>query len=74
MNDLDHLLGRLDRADDGLAGGQLLGLGDEVAHDRQGDIGLEQGQAHLAQGLLDVALGQHPATGQPVENPCQPLA
>jgi hypothetical protein len=31
--------------------------GDEVAHHRQGDIGLEQGHAHLAQHLLNVALG-----------------
>ncbi|MNQ65492.1 hypothetical protein D3C85_799480 [compost metagenome] len=62
-----HQLG-LDDLHEGLAGGQALGhlgtdravldLVDEVLHYRQGDVGLEQGHAHLAQGVLDVVLGQ----------------
>jgi len=73
-HDLDHLVGGLDRADDVLAGGALLGLGDELPHHRQGDVGLQQGHAHLAQRLVDVRLRQHATAGQPVEDACQPLA
>ena len=64
IDDLDHLVGRLDRADDGLARGQVLGLADEVLDDRQGDVGLEQGDADLAQRLVDVLFGQHAATAE----------
>ena len=46
----------------------LLGLGDEVAGHRQGDVSLQQGHAHLAQGLVDVLVGQHAATAQAVEH------
>ncbi|MCY1219796.1 hypothetical protein D9M72_317860 [compost metagenome] len=63
----------LDDLHEGLARGQALGnlgtdrpildFGDEVLHHRQGDVGLEQGHAHLAQGVLDVVLGQFGLAG-----------
>jgi hypothetical protein len=73
VDDLDHLVGRLDRADDLLARGALGGEGDEVLDDRQGDVGLEQRHAHLAHRLGDVLFGQGTAPGDPVEYPRQPL-
>ncbi len=72
-HDLDHLVGGLDRADDVLAGGAFLGLGDEVPDHRQGDVGLEQRHAHFAQGFVDVLLRQHAPAGQPVEYARQPF-
>jgi hypothetical protein len=48
-------------------------LGDEVLHDRQRDVGLEQRQAHLAQRLVDVALGERAAAAQPVEDLAEAL-
>ena len=74
MDDLDHLLGGLHRPQHRLARGAFPGLCDEVLHHRQGHVGVEQGQAHLAQGLVNVLFRQHAATGQPVENPCQSFA
>ena len=38
-------------------------LGDEVAHHGQGHVGVEQGEADLAQGLADVGFGQRAAAG-----------
>ena len=74
MDDLDHLLGRLDRPQHVLARGQVTRLGDEVLDRRQGHVGVEQGQAHLAQGLVDVGGRQHASTGHPVEDGRQPVA
>jgi hypothetical protein len=68
VDDLDHLVGGLDRADHRLAGGLHAGLVDEVPHHRQGDVGFQQGHAHLAHGRVDVLLGQHAAAGEPVED------
>jgi len=73
VGDLHHLVGRADRADHRLAGGGVLGLGDEVADDRQGHVGFEERDADLAHHLVDVLLGQHATTGEPVENPCKPI-
>ena len=68
IDDLDDLIGRLDRADDLFARGLLGGEGDEVLDDGQGDVGLEQGHAHFAHRRIDIRLGQHAATGDPVEH------
>jgi hypothetical protein len=65
-----HLLARLDRADHLFAGRRLPGAGDEVLDHRQGHVGVEQGQTDLAQGLVHILLGQHAATGEPVEYAC----
>ena len=43
-------------------------LGDEVAHHRQRHVGVEQGDADLAQGLADVGLRQRAAAAQAVED------
>ena len=73
IDDLDHLIGRLDRTDDVLARGALGGEGDEVLDDGQGDVGLEQRHADFAHRLGDVLFGQGAAPGDPVEDACQPL-
>ena len=73
IDDLDHLIGRLDRADHVLARGAFGGESDEVLDHRQGDVGLQQGHAHFAHRLGDVLFGQRAAPGNPVENACQSL-
>ena len=73
IDDLDHLIGRLDRTDDFFAGRAFGGEGDEFLDDRQGDVGLQQGHAHFAHRLGDVLFGQGAAPGDPVEYACQPL-
>ena len=47
---------------------------DELADDREGDVGLEQRRAHFAQGGIDIGLGQRSAPPQPVENVAQSFA
>ena len=74
VDDLDHLIGGLHRLDDRFARRLDPGLGDEVLDDRQGDVGVEKGQAHFAQRLVHVLLGQDAAAGQPVEDACQTIA
>ena len=49
-------------------------LVDELADDGQGDVGLEQGRAHLAQGRVDIGLGKRTAPPQLVEYVAQTLA
>ncbi len=73
IDDLDDLIGRLDRADDFLAGRLFLGAADEILDDRQSDVGFEQGHANFAQSLFDILFGQRTATGNPVEYASQPL-
>ena len=58
VDDLDDLLGRVERLGDLFAGGPLLDPRDEAAHDRQGDVGLEQGDADLARRGVDVGVRQ----------------
>jgi len=57
VHDAHQGLPRVQRAGHLLAERLVLDAGDEVAHHGQRDVGLEQGHAHLAQHLLDVALG-----------------
>ena len=73
IDDLDYLIGRLDRADDLLAFGLFAGEGDEVLDHGQGDVGLQQGHAHLAHRLGNVLFGQGAAAGDPVKDACQSL-
>jgi len=80
-----HQLGELvvDRLDDGLAGVQGLGDlraleplaqgGGEVLDDLEVDIGLEQGETHLAQRLLDVVLRELAARADLAEDTLQPV-
>ena len=74
VDDLDDHLARRDRADD--VGADRLGphLVDELADDGQGDVGLEQGRAHLAQGGVDIGFGERTAPAQLVEYIAQTFA
>jgi hypothetical protein len=68
VDDFHHHLARRNAAQDFLTNGFLSGLFDEIARDRQGDVGFQQRQAHFAHGFLDVGFLQRTAPGQPVEN------
>ena len=80
--DLDQLL--VDDADDLLAGrdrlqhlgpeGALADAGDEVADDLEVDVGLEQGDAHLAQRRVEVVLGDAAAAAEAAEGGLQTFA
>ena len=73
IDDLDdHLAGR-DRAHHLLADRLRLHAVDEVAHDIERDIGLEQRAAHLAHGLGDVGLAQRALAGELVEDGVEPV-
>ena len=61
-------------ADDHGLARQPARLGDEVADHGQGDVGLQQGQAHLAQGLVDVLFRKDAPAGEPVEDTGKSLA
>ena len=74
VDDLYDLLAGLDRTEHRLTGCAFAGLGDEVLDNRQGDVGVQQGQTNLAQGLVNVLFRQHAATGQPVKDACQSFA
>ena len=74
VDDLDDLLARRDRAKHLLAD-RLLGRAvDELAHDRQRDVGLEQGDANLAHRAAHVGLVQRAAAAQAVEDAAQTIA
>ena len=73
VDDLDDLLGRVQRAGDLRALGAFLDAGDEVAHHGQRDVGFEQGQADLAAGGVDVGFGQPPLAAQARERTGQPV-
>ncbi len=51
-------LARREGGDDLGADSLFLDPGDEILDDRQGDVGFQQGHAHLAQGILDVVFGE----------------
>ena len=74
VDDLDDHLARRDRADD--VGADRLGPHpvDELADDRQGHVGFEQGGADLAQGRIDIGLGERTAPAKLVEDVTQTFA
>jgi hypothetical protein len=74
VDDLDHHLARRDRADH--IGADRLGTYriDELAHDGQRHVGLEQGGPDLAQGRVDVGLGERTAPAKLVEDVAQTFA
>ena len=73
IDDLDdHLAGR-DGAHHLLADRLRFYAVDEVAHDVERDIGLEQRAAHLAHRLGDVGLAQRALAGELVEDGVKPL-
>ena len=55
------------------AEGLVLDAGDEVAHDRQRDVGLEQRHAHLAQHVLDVLVGDAGLAAHRLDEAAQPV-
>ena len=57
MEDFDDLFAGFDGLEDVLAHGFFLDPGDEVLGDAEFDIGLQQGDADLAQGVGDVFFG-----------------
>ena len=74
VDDLDDLLARRDRAQHLLADRLLGRLVDELADDRQRDVGLEQRDAHLAHRRAHVGLVQRAAAAQAVEDAAQTVA
>ena len=68
VDDLDDLLAGGDRGQHLGADGAFAHLGDEVAHHRQGDVGVQQRQADFPQRFGDVGLVQRAAGAEPVEN------
>ncbi len=74
MHDLDDLLPRRDRAQHLRADRRFGHLVDKAADDRQGDIGLEQGDPHFAHRGADIRLAERAAATQPVKDPAQPFA
>ncbi len=67
VDDLDDLLGGVQRLADLLAAGALLDGGDELLDDRQRDVGLEQRDPDLAGGRVDVGVGQPALAAQVLE-------
>ena len=74
VHDLDDLLAGGEALGHFRADGPLLDPGEEGFHDDQVHIGLEKGQADLAQRFIDVALGQAALAAQTVEGAGEPLA
>ena len=64
MDDTDQRLARREAADHLFADGLFLDLRNEIPDDRKRDVGFQQRYANLAQGILDVGIGQTPLTAQ----------
>ena len=73
MHDLDHLLAGGEAVKHLGAHRPLLDAGDEVLHDREVDVRLEQRQPDLAHRLVDVVLGQPAAALEAVERGAEPI-
>jgi hypothetical protein len=74
VHDLDDLLGRVQRLGDLGSAGPFLDPRDETLHHRQGDVGLEQREADLARGGVDVGIGQLALAAQLREDAGQAVA
>jgi hypothetical protein len=70
MHDLDDLLGGVQPLEHVSAERLLLHRRDELAHDLQADVRFEQRDADLAQGNLQVVLGDFSPAPQLVEDGC----
>jgi hypothetical protein len=68
VNDLDDRLTRRERLQHVGADGALFDRVDEIFGNREVDVGFEQRDAHFAQYLSDVRLGETAAIRQPIEN------
>ena len=67
VDDLDDLLGGVERGGDLGVAGPLLDRGHEVLDHRQVDVGLEQRTPDLAGGLVDVGLGEAALAAEALE-------
>ena len=73
VDDLDDLLGGVERARDLRALGPLLDPVDEGAHHRQRDVRLQQRDADLARGGVDVGVGEAALAAQVAQGPAEPV-
>ena len=74
VDDLDDLLAGRQALEDLVADGLLADARDEVLDDLEVDVRLEQREADLAHGGIDVGLADPAAAGQVAERLAQPLA
>ena len=73
VDDADQRLAWRQRSDDLRAEGPLLDPGDEVPHHRQGDVGLQQRHAHLAQHVLNVVFGDAGLAAHRLDEAAEPI-
>ena len=73
-NDLDDHLPRRNRPQHVAANGPFGRLIDELAHNREGDIGFEQRDSHLAHRGADIVLRERTTPPQFIEYPTQTIA
>ena len=73
VDDLDDLLGGVQRAADLLAAGPLLDRGDELLDHGQRDVRLEQRDADLARGGVDVGVGEPALAAEVLEGVGEPV-
>ena len=73
VDDLDDLLGAGDRFEHPLAERALTDRGDELTDDFEVDVGLEERDAHVPQGLLEIGLGDAWATPEALERVREPV-
>ena len=64
MDDVDELLGGIERLEDRFAHGLVVHPVHEVLHDRQADVGFEQGPLDQLQAVAHVRLGEPSAPAQ----------
>ena len=74
VDDLDDLLAGGEALEDVGADGLLADARDEVLDDLEVDVGLEQGEADLAHGGVDIGFADPAAAGQGAEGLAQALA
>ena len=67
MDDLHDLLRSGDRLEDALAERALAHGRDELAHDLQVHVGLEEGDPHVAERRVEIGLGDTRAAAKPLE-------
>src|SRR5262249_35718586 len=72
-HDLHDLLARGEALENLVPHGLLADALDEGPHDLEVDVGLEEGDPHLAERLLDVVLGQAAGASETVEDRLQTL-
>jgi hypothetical protein len=73
VDDLDDLLRGAQALRQVGADALLLDAGDQVLDDLEVDVGLEQGQADLAQDLVDLGLAQAAPAPQALEDPLEAI-